>query len=113
MLLLIFLSRFNNNDDILLVEDSFPEKHLFAVSTHSPWYTDVANYLAVGKLPGHLSKRDKRKIIQQSARYYWIDGHLFYIGPDLEIRRCVWEDEVFSIFKACHDEPCGGGFADK
>ena len=66
-----------------------------------------------GKLPTHLSKREKWKIIQQSARYCWIDGHLFYIGPDLEIRRCVKEDEVFHILKACHDEPCGGHFPDK
>ena len=61
----------------------------------------------------HLSKIEKNKIIQQSARYCWIGGHLFYTGPDLEIKICVREDEVFSILKACHDEPCGGHFADK
>ena len=69
--------------------------------------------MAVGKIPAHFSKREKRKIIQQSARYCWIDGNLFYTGPDLEIRRCVKEDEIFSILKACHDEPYGGHFADK
>ena len=77
-----FLSHFTNSDDSLPVEDSFPDEHLFAVSAHSPWYANVANYLATGNLPTHLSKREKRKIIQQSARYCWIDGHLFYIGPD-------------------------------
>ena len=41
-----FLSRFTNNDDNLPVEDSFPDEHLFAVSAHSPWYANVANYLA-------------------------------------------------------------------
>jgi hypothetical protein len=29
------------------------------------------------------------------------------------IRRCVREDEMPEILKACHDEPCGGHFADK
>ena len=38
-----FLSRFTNSDDDLLVEDSFPYEHLFAVSAHSPWYADVTN----------------------------------------------------------------------
>ena len=108
-----FLSHFTNNDDNLPVEDSFPDEHLFAVSAHSPWYADVANYLAAGKILAHLSKREKRKIIQQSARYCWIDGHLFYIGPDLEIRRCVRKDEIFHILKAYHDEPCGGHFVDR
>jgi hypothetical protein len=29
------------------------------------------------------------------------------------MRRCIREDEVFEILKACHDEPCGGHFATK
>eukprot|EP00253_Pinus_taeda_P006934 PITA_06934 len=29
------------------------------------------------------------------------------------IRRCVREDEMPDILKACHDEPCGGHFVDK
>eukprot|EP00253_Pinus_taeda_P022517 PITA_22517 len=34
-------------------------------------------------------------------------------GLDHEIRRCIREDEVYDILKACHDRPCGGHFADK
>ena len=59
-----FLSLLTNNDDSLQVKDSFPDEHLFVVSAHSPWYTDVANYLAAAKLLSHLSKREKRMIIQ-------------------------------------------------
>ena len=36
-----FLSHFTNNNDSLLVEESFPDEHLFAVLAHSPWYADV------------------------------------------------------------------------
>ena len=108
-----FLSWLNNSDDDILVEDSFLDEHLFAVSSFSPWYDDISNYLVAGRLPSHLSKQEKRRIIQQSPRYCWIEGHLFYAGPDLEIRRCVREDEIHSILKACHDEPYGGYFGDK
>eukprot|EP00253_Pinus_taeda_P009896 PITA_09896 len=83
------------------------------VSAHSPWYADIANYLVAGKLPSHLSYREKRRIVQQSAKYSWISGCLFYTGLDQEIRRCIREDEVHDILKACHDGPCGGHFADK
>ena len=31
----------------------------------------------------------------------------------MHIRRCVREDEIFDILKACHDSPCGGNFADR
>jgi hypothetical protein len=37
----------------------------------------------------------------------------FIHRTDLIICRCVREDELFDIFKACHDEPYGGNFADK
>eukprot|EP00253_Pinus_taeda_P009629 PITA_09629 len=63
-----FLSQLKTNENIL-VDDSFPNEYLFAISAHSPWYVDIANYLVEGKLPSHLSHREKRKIIQQSARY--------------------------------------------
>eukprot|EP00253_Pinus_taeda_P031973 PITA_31973 len=83
------------------------------VSAHSPWYADIVNYLVAGKLPSHLSHREKRKIIQQSARYSWISGCLFHTGLDQEIRRCIREYEVYDILKACHNGPCGGHFSDK
>eukprot|EP00253_Pinus_taeda_P028310 PITA_28310 len=51
-----FLSRLKTNENIP-VDDSFPDEYLFAVSAHSPWYADIANYLVVGKLPSHLSHR--------------------------------------------------------
>ena len=61
----------------------------------------------------HFSPREKRQVIKQSARYSWIGGDIFYTRNDLIIRRCIREDEVLDILKACHDEPCGGHLADK
>eukprot|EP00253_Pinus_taeda_P028134 PITA_28134 len=36
-----------------------------------------------------------------------------HLGIDQEIWRCIGEDEIYDILKACHDDPCGGHFADK
>lgn len=63
-----FLSHLKTDENVP-VDDSFPDEYLFAVLAHSPWYADIANYLVAGKVPSHLSHREKRKIIQQSARY--------------------------------------------
>ena len=49
-----FLSRLTNNDDDSSVDYSFPNENLFAVSTHSPWYADIANYFAADKISMHL-----------------------------------------------------------
>jgi hypothetical protein len=79
-----FLSRLTPDDDTP-VDDSFPDEHLFAVSAHSPWYANITNYLVAGKLPPHLSHREKRRIIQQSSRYSWISGCIFHTVLDQEI----------------------------
>ena len=51
-----FLSRLTHNDADSLVEYSFLDEHLFAVSTYSLWYAYIANYLVASILPSHLSK---------------------------------------------------------
>ena len=69
-----FLSRIQNIKDDTPVEDKFPDEYLFAVTTRTPWFADIANYLVTGKLPSHLHSREKRRIIQLSARYSWINN---------------------------------------
>eukprot|EP00253_Pinus_taeda_P001793 PITA_01793 len=108
-----FLSRIQNTNDDSPVEDKFPDEYLFAVTTKAPWYADIANYLVTGKLPPHLFPNEKRKIIQESSNYSWISNELFKTWLGCVIKRCVREDGMPDILKACHDEPCGGHFADK
>jgi len=99
-------------DDAMVVEDQFPDEHLFAMTVKKPWYADVVNYLVVGKLPKHLTPRERKLIVQRSARFSWIEGYLFHTGADMHIRKCVREDEIYDILKAYHDGPYGGHFAD-
>jgi len=79
----------------------------------TPWYTYVTNYLAVGKLPKHLTPNERKQIVQRTTRFSWIEGYFFHTGDDMHIQRCVMEDEVFDILKACHDGSCGGNFEDR
>jgi hypothetical protein len=46
-----------------------------------------------------------------SGQYTWINGLLFRTGIDNIMRRCIPEEDVFDILRACHTEPCGGHFA--
>jgi len=108
-----FLSRLDNPREATPVNDDFPDEHLFAMSIDSPWFVDISNYLVTRKTPPHLSTRERWSIVQKSVAYSWIQGDIFYTSPNLIIRRCVKEEEVFDILKSTHDEPCGGHFADK
>jgi len=64
-----FLSRLIIDDDFIPTEDSFPNEYLFVISTHSPWYADIANYLTTRKFIQFLSSKENRNIIQESATY--------------------------------------------
>ena len=108
-----FLSTIINNKEPQLVDDAFLDEHLFAISTNVPWFANVANYLVVGKLPRHMKSKEKKRIVQQSSIFSWIDGYFFYTGPYLVIRRCVRDDEIYPILRTSHDGPCGVNFADK
>lgn len=108
-----FLSRLQNPGETVPVEDSFPDENLFAISIVNPSYAHLANYLSTGRTPPHVTAKEKKGLVKQSARYSWINGNLFYTGYDMIIIRCVRNDEIIDIFKSCHDEPCGGHFAAK
>jgi hypothetical protein len=78
-----FLSRINNEGDVSPMEDTFPDEHLFSLSINTPWFADIANYLAAGKLPQHLSPKERQRVVRQSAMYSWIEGQLFCIDQIL------------------------------
>lgn len=108
-----FLSRLQNQGEVIPVEDYFLDENLFAIPIVNPWYADLANYLSTGKTPPYFTSMEKKRLVKQSARYSWVNGDLFYIGYDMIIRRSVRNDEIIYFLKSFHDEPCGGHFVAK
>lgn len=58
-----FLSRVPTAIESSLVKDQFRNEHSIVVTIKTPWYADVENYLAAGKLPTHLSSSEDKLII--------------------------------------------------
>ena len=108
-----FLSHFQTPDDPAVIEDSFPDEHLFLLSAQNPWYADIANYLTTGRTPPHFSTKEKWLLVEKSFNFLWISGFIFYTGPDQVIRRYLRKDETYDVLHSCHDEPYGGHFANK
>ena len=50
----------------------------------------------------------KRKFFTDVKHYFWEDPHLFRIGADQVIRRCVHGEEARQILQHCHEGPTGG-----
>ena len=68
------------------IDDSFPEEKLFVVcqlmNLETPWFVDVANYLAAKVLPNDLDYHARRKFFLDLKYYYWEDPFLFRICGD-------------------------------
>uniref|UniRef100_A0A2N9H911 Integrase catalytic domain-containing protein n=1 Tax=Fagus sylvatica TaxID=28930 RepID=A0A2N9H911_FAGSY len=94
------------------IRDSFPDEQLFAV-TKLPWYAHIVNYLVKDFIPETWTAQDRRKFFVEVRNFYWDDPYLFKYCPDQILRRCIPDNETFSVIKFCHTEACGGHFSVK
>ena len=108
-----FLSRLHVLNDPAVIDDSFPDEHIFLLMAQNLWYADIVNYLTTGKMLVHFSTKEMKLLVEKSFNYSWISGFMFYSSLDQVMHRCIREDETYDILRACHDEPCGGHFVAK
>nr|KYP33141.1 Retrovirus-related Pol polyprotein from transposon 17.6 [Cajanus cajan] len=101
------------NDEVTLKEreilEEFPDEKLFMVQER-PWFADLANFKAAGVIPEDFTWHPKKKFLRDATYYVWDDPHLFKIGVDGLLRRCVSREEAKSILWHCHNFPYGGHF---
>ena len=92
------------------IDDSFPDDQLMnlAAVDETPWFADIANYLASGLVPIDLTTHYSKKFFQDLRYYYWDDPLLFKSCANGMLRRCIPEVEVHSNIEHYHDLPCGG-----
>nr|KAJ0224981.1 hypothetical protein LSAT_V11C100020490 [Lactuca sativa] len=55
------LSRLTPPEDPILIRETFPDEHLFAVQ-NPPWFVDIVNYLVSRELLSDLTRAQKDKI---------------------------------------------------
>ncbi|ERN08466.1 hypothetical protein AMTR_s03236p00004200, partial [Amborella trichopoda] len=75
------------------------------------WYADYVNFLAAKITPPELSRQQLKKFFSEVKHYYWEEPILYKHCADQIIRRCVPEEEMYSILNHCHALPCGGHFS--
>uniref|UniRef100_A0A2N9HGI3 RNA-directed DNA polymerase n=1 Tax=Fagus sylvatica TaxID=28930 RepID=A0A2N9HGI3_FAGSY len=66
-----------------------------------------------GFIPETWTAQDRRKFFVEVRNFYWDDPYLFKYCPDQILRRCIPDNETFSVIKFCHTEACGGHFSVK
>nr|KYP32883.1 Retrovirus-related Pol polyprotein from transposon 17.6 [Cajanus cajan] len=101
------------NDEVTLKEreilEEFPDEKIFMVQER-PWFVDLANFKAAGVIPEDFTWHQRKKFLRDATYYVWDDPHLFKIGLNGLLRRCVSREEAKSILWHCHNSPYGGHF---
>ncbi|XP_076934622.1 uncharacterized protein LOC143600976 [Bidens hawaiensis] len=91
------------------INEYSPDEQFFSVST-LPWYADIINFLVADTIPEFWPKKKKQHFLSQEKHYAWEDPDLFKVGADQVMRRCIPEEEMWSVLYHAHSSPCGGHF---
>ena len=64
------------------ISDSFPDEHLLALSSHTPWFVHIVNFLVTVLIPEHWNQHQKNKFFYELKCYDWEEPLLFCVGYD-------------------------------
>ena len=67
-------------EDVVIEEDSFPDEHIFLISTSNLWYGDILIYLQTLKYPAAFSREERRKLHLHAKNYLIIGDTLYRRG---------------------------------
>ncbi|XP_019420739.1 PREDICTED: uncharacterized protein LOC109330927 [Lupinus angustifolius] len=91
-----------------MVEGFLDEKLLMI--QERPLFFDIADFKATEVIPDDFNWHQKNKFLRDSRQYVRDDPHIFKIGSDGLLRRCVSSVEAKSILWHCHYFPYRGHF---
>ena len=95
-------------EDVAIEEDSFPDEHIFFISTSDPWYRYILVYLQTLKYPAAFSWEEHRKLCVHAKNYLIIGDTLYRRGVDSVLHRCLTHEEVETVLNDAHSGACGG-----
>ncbi|XP_027171637.1 uncharacterized protein K02A2.6-like [Coffea eugenioides] len=76
-------------------------------SGKSPWYNDIKKFIQTGSYPPEASANDKG-FLRRMASKFFLNGEVLYKRTsDLNLLRCIDEDEVQYMMKEVHSGVCG------
>jgi hypothetical protein len=107
------LSRITNGEEPSNLEDNFPDAQLFSVQIVDEYFADIIEFLSTGFAPREFTTAQKKNLVVRAADYQLIAGHLYKLGEDNILRRCVMEHERPIILAEVHEGIVGGHYAGK
>ncbi|XP_027178217.1 uncharacterized protein LOC113777381 [Coffea eugenioides] len=94
------------------IQIQFQDKpaHCWAVDKSSdsvPWFNDIKEFLKTGSYPQHAGTKNK-SFLRRMASKFFLNGEVLYKRTsDLNLLRCIDEDEAQYMMKEVHSGVCG------
>jgi hypothetical protein len=107
------MSRVMNGEEPTNLEDNFPDVQLFSVQVADEYFVDTIEYLSTGTSPQDFNNAQKKNMVFRDADYQLIAGHLYKMGAENILRRCVLEHERPRILEEAHEGIAGGQYVAK
>jgi hypothetical protein len=101
------LSRMQVKGSNLPIDDYLRDDTFLKVTTSSPWYANLVNFMVTGYIP---PGEDKKKFIHINRYHLWDDPYLFNVYADGLLRHCIPLRETRKILERCHSSPYGGHY---
>ena len=101
------LSKMQIQGSDLPINDYLRDDTLLKVTTTSPWYANLVNFMVTGYIP---PGEDKKKLIHLSRFLLWDDPYLFKVCADGLLRHYIPMCETHKILERCHSSPYGGHY---
>jgi hypothetical protein len=97
-------------EDMTNIDDDFPDAHLFQFEVSPKDLEDIANFLEEGKDSEGIPTNKKKVLALNSTPFIIINMHLYTMGTDDILGRCVSEHEREYIINEAHSRLVGGHF---
>jgi hypothetical protein len=86
---------------------------LFSVKITDEYFSDIIEFLNKGFAPREFTTSQKKNLVVRAAYYQLITGHLYKLGADNILRRCLMEHERPIILTEAHEGIAGGNYTGK
>ena len=93
------------------MHEIFPNANLFSIQIDNDYFVDIVGFFSTGMAPKEFTVAQKKKLVVHIVDYQLIAGHLYKLGVDNILRRCVMEHERPIIFEEAHEGIDGGNYA--
>ena len=90
-----------------------PDAQLFSIQIADEYYAEIIHFLTTGWAPVEFTKQQQKQLVVKAADFTLIAGHLYKLGPDEVLRRCVMLHEKKAIIREAHSGAAEGNFAGK